>query len=382
MKTIAGALVVFASLLTRSYAQESAELAQPPNGDNQKAEASQWIGPVKVTITYHSPRVHFQGKERTGHIWGELIPYGFFDEGFGPSKSTPWRTGANETTRISFSHDVKVEGKDVHAGTYGLFLVLEKSGPWTWILSKDFNGWGSFQYDAKADVLRAPVEAKEAPFTEFLTYGFDERLPGSSVAYLQWENKRVPMKIEVPNVNEVWVAEMRRQLLSWPGFNYRNWQQAAQFCADNKVNLPEALIWADKAINEPFRNAVSGKESFATLHTKADVLWAMERDNEAEATMDKALHMSETDVNQVHQYGIKLLKAGKKEKAVEVFKLNARQHPEEKFVTYAGLARGFTAVGDKENAIKNWESALQNVPESQKPNLSVYQKALQDLKGK
>jgi tetratricopeptide (TPR) repeat protein len=275
-----------------------------------------------------------------------------------------------------------VEGKDVPAGTYGLFLVLDKSGPWTWILSKDFNGWGSFQYDPKADVLRAPVQTKDAPFTEFLTYGFDERLPGSAVAYLQWENKRVPMKIEVPNVNEVWVAEMRRQLLSWPGFNYRNWQQAAQFCADNKVNLPEALVWADKAIKEPFRNAVHGKESFSTLHTKADVLWAMERDNEAEATIDKALHLPDTDVGQVHQYGMKLLKSGKKEKAMEVFKLNMQQHPEEKFTTHVGMARGYTALGDKENAIKNWETALQNVPEIQQPNLPVYQKALQDLKGK
>lgn len=146
MKKIAALLVLFASLFTEVYAQESAELPQPPNGDNQKAEVSQWIGPVKVTITYHSPRVHFQNKERTGHIWGELIPYGFFDEGFGPSKSTPWRSGANETTRIAFSHDVKVEGRDVPAGTYGLFLALDKTGPWTWILSSNANGWGSFQY--------------------------------------------------------------------------------------------------------------------------------------------------------------------------------------------------------------------------------------------
>src|ERR1700730_10960684 len=96
------------SLSIRS--QELAELAQPPNGNNQKAKVSQWIGPVEISIAYHSPRVHFNGAERTGHIWGELVPFGMFDEGFGPSKSTPWRAGANETTAITFSHDVKVEG--------------------------------------------------------------------------------------------------------------------------------------------------------------------------------------------------------------------------------------------------------------------------------
>ena len=39
-------------------------------------------------------------------------------------------------------------------------------------------------------------------------------------------------------------------------------------------------------------------------------------------------------------------------------------------------------MGDKEKTIKNWEIALQNVPESQKSNRAVYEKALQDLKAK
>jgi hypothetical protein len=379
---LALSLVVLPGLSFQAPGQELSELAQPPNGDNQKAEVSQWIGPVKISITYHSPRVHFQGAERTGHIWGELIPYGFFDDGFGPSKAQPWRTGANETTRISFSDGVKIEGKDVPAGTYGLFLELDKTGPWTWILSRKSYGWGAYQYDAKDDVLRAPIQPKDAPFTEFLTYGFDERMPNSAVAFLQWENKRIPMKIEVPNVTEIYVAEIRKQLLAWPGFNYRNWQQAAQFCADNKVNLDEALVWADKAINEPFRGAVQGRQDFATLRTKAAVLSAMGRVDESDSVMDKALHMPATDVGAVHQYGMTLLRAGKKDKAMDVFKLNAQQHPDEKFITFVGLARGYTALGDKANAIKNWETALKNVPEDQKANLPVYQKALQGLKSK
>src|SRR6202040_2398141 len=107
--------------------------------------------------------------------------------------------GANETTTITFSHDVKVEGKDLKAGAYGLFLDVEKSGPWTWVFSKAAKGWGSFQYDPKDDVLRVPVDPIEAPYTEFMTFGFDERRPASTVAYLQWEKKRIPLKIEVPN---------------------------------------------------------------------------------------------------------------------------------------------------------------------------------------
>src|SRR5262245_8681814 len=80
--------------------QMLSELSRPPGGTglSQRAEVSQWIGPVQVTIGYHSPSVHARGADRTGHIWGELVPYCLFDEGFGPSTATPWRAGANETT--------------------------------------------------------------------------------------------------------------------------------------------------------------------------------------------------------------------------------------------------------------------------------------------
>ncbi len=362
------------------FGQELAELAQPPDGDNQKAEVSQWIGPVKISIAYHSPRVHFKGAERTGHIWGELIPFGFFDDGFGPSKAMPWRAGANESTTITFSHDVKVDGKDVRAGTYALFLVLEKSGPWSWIFSNNAIGWGAYQYDPKNDVLRVPTSPQDAPATEFLTYGFDDRLPHSAVAFLQWENKRIPFKIEVPNVNDIYVVQLRKQLQSWPGFNYQAWQNAAQFCADSKVNLEEALLWAEKAIKEPFRGTGPGHEDFSTLGTKAAVLTAMARESEADATLDKALHLPATEAVAVHRYAMTLLREGKKEKAMEIFKFNFKQHPDEKFYTFVGLARGYTALGDKENAIKNWEIALKNVPEVQRPNLPTYENALKDLR--
>src|SRR4051812_36238236 len=82
-------------------------LTLPPDGDNQKASVAQWIGPVKVTIDYNSPDVHGpNGEDRAGHIWGELVHYGFIDQGFGESKAAPWRAGANQNTTISFSHDV------------------------------------------------------------------------------------------------------------------------------------------------------------------------------------------------------------------------------------------------------------------------------------
>lgn len=365
-----------------AIAQELSELPLPPNGMNQRAEVSQWIGLVKVTIAYHSPNVHgVAGRDRTGHIWGELVKYGMFDDGFGPSKAAPWRAGANESTTITVSHDVKIGGRDLRAGTYALFLELQPNGPWTWILSSQI-GWGAYQYDPKYDVLRVDATPEPVAYTEFLTYGFDDRRIDSASAYLQWEKQRIGFRIDVPNSLQLYVDQMRRDLLGWPGFNYQNWAAAAQFCADNKINLEEALVWADKAINEPFRNAAQGREDFFTLRTKGAVLRAMGRDAEADAVMDKAIGKPDAPVAAVHQYGAALIAAGKKERAMQVFKLNRDRHPEDTFVTYVGLARGYTAVGDVKNAIANWEIAIRNIPESQKPNLPAYEQALKALKDK
>jgi hypothetical protein len=363
-------------------AQELSELAQPPNGMNQKAEISQWIGLVKVTITYHSPNVHGGGgRDRTGHIWGEIVKYGMFDDGYGPSTSAPWRAGANETTTITLSHNVRIAGHEVQVGTYGLFLEIAPSGPWTWILSTQI-GWGAYQYDPKYDVVRVPATPQPAAYTEFLTYGFDERRLDSAVAFLQWEKQRAAFTIEVPNSLQLYVDQMRKDLLGWPGFNYQNWQNAAQFCADHKINLDEALVWSDKAIREPFRNAAQGHEDFSTLGTKAAVLNAMGRDTEAEAVMDRAVEMPDAPVMGIHRYATSLIASGKKDKALATFKLNRQRHPDDTFVTYVGLARGYTAVGETNNAIANWELAIKNIPENQRPNLPAYEQALKALRAK
>jgi len=58
--------------------QVQSELSLPPNGKNQRAEVSQWIGLVKITISYHSPNVHGGGgRDRAGHIWGESLKWYF-----------------------------------------------------------------------------------------------------------------------------------------------------------------------------------------------------------------------------------------------------------------------------------------------------------------
>jgi hypothetical protein len=356
-----------------------AQLSLPPSGDNQKSSVTQWMGPVSVTINYSSPNVHGpNGEDRTGHIWGELVHYGFIDQGYGTSKAAPWRAGANENTTITFSHDVKINGKDLKAGTYGVFLDVEKEGPWHWIFSNNSAAWGSYFYDPKDDALRVETVPVEAPNTEWLTYEFEDRSLSSTNAYLQWEKKKIPFKIEVPNVNEIYVNKLRGELEgTMMGFTNQPWMAAAQFCAQNKINLDEALRWADNAISGNF----IGREEFSSLQTKALVLLAMGKDSEADVIMEKAVKLPTATLLDIHQYGRTLIAAGKNQKALEIFKLNRQRNPDDKFTTYVGLARGYTAIGDKKNAIKHWEVAIKNIPDNQKAYLRFYEEELKKLKG-
>jgi tetratricopeptide (TPR) repeat protein len=198
---------------------------------------------------------------------------------------------------------------------------------------------------------------------------------------LEWERKRIPLAIDVPNVLDIYVDEMRRELDGWPGFNYQNWQTAAQFCASNKINLDEALVWADKAIREPFRGAAFGHEDFSTLNTKAAVLEAMGRAAEADVLMARALTLPGTPSFLLYAYGMQLLRSRKNDTALAVFEQNAAQHPEEPYWTELGLARGYTAKGDKARAIRAWENALAHVPDYDKDSIPQHQQTLKALKG-
>jgi hypothetical protein len=364
-------------LLVWGISATAQQLTTPPSGDNQKSKVTQFIGPVEVSIAYSSPDVHGpNGEDRTGKIWGEVAHFGFIDQGFGTSKAAPWRAGANENTVFTVSHDVKIEGKELKAGTYGLFLAVAKEGAYTWIFSKNSSSWGSYFYDAKEDALRVDVSPEDAPYKEWLTFGFEDRLPSSVKAYLRWEKKRIPFTIEVPNINEVYVSKMREDLRSSVGFKQENWLTAAQFCAQNKIHLEEALTWVDQSVSTPF----IGVENFNTYQTRAAIYQAMGKTTEANAQMDKAIKDPAATVQDIHQYGRALLNNGQKEKAMEIFKFNAQKNPQDKFTPNVGLARAYTAAGDKKNAIKHWELALKNLPENQKQFLPQYEAEVKKLK--
>lgn len=335
----------------------------PPSGDNQRCEVTQWMGPVSVTVDYHSPDVHAPtGEDRSGHIWGELVPWGIapnpFYPNFGTAEKMPWRGGANENTTIRFSHDVEVEGQPLAAGIYGLHLI---PGPEEWgvIFSRNSTSWGSFFYDPSEDALRVTVKPETAEYREWLTYDFVDHQLDSSVLTLHWERLRIPIRIAVPHVVDLYVSLLDDELRGSPGFLWQSWDAAAQFLLGRQARPEKALEWARVAAS-PTR----GQPNFQTLMTLSQALSANGQGEESETAFHQALEDPSATAGQIHQAARQLIAGGQQQKAMEVFQMNFDRF-KGAWPTEVGMARGLSALGRYKEALGHAEKALEQARERQ-----------------
>ncbi len=322
------------------------QITLPPSGNNQKSEVSQYLGLVKVTITYSSPDVG--GRK----IWGELVPYGMANLGIFKSTEqnpSPWRAGANENTTISFSHDVEIEGKPLKAGLYGLHMIPGNS-EFIVIFSNTTTAWGSFYYVPSEDALRVPVKPVPCEFNEFLTYEFTDRLQNSATARLKWAELAVPFKISVPNGDDLYIQKLRKDLVGPLGFNWLNVVAAANFCTTKKLNLEEALGWVQSLIDRNIKY-------FPIYNSKGNVLAAMGKQAEADAVMLEAINLPDANPAQITNYGRSLIGQKRNKEALAVFQAGDKKFPGNS-ITLLGLARGYSAMGDHKQALKYAQAAL------------------------
>lgn len=339
-------LFIAAALLAVTSVQAQKILTpSTPAGGNKRASVGETIGITNVDIHYNRPGV----KGREGKIWGQLVPAGFTDQGYGTNKSTPWRAGANEATTIEFDTDVKIEGKAVPQGKYALYIAYDPNES-TLIFSKSNTSWGSFFYDTKDDVLRVKVKPVATDKSvEWLKYEFTDQTETSATVSLLWEKLAIPFKVEVDLV-KTQLELFRKELQSDKGFSWQSWQTAAQWSVDHNTNLEEALRWAELSLDP----RVGGERNFTSLSTRAQVLNKLNRGAEALEVMREAMPMG--NMTQLHQYGRSLLIQKQSKEALEVFQLNYNKNPD-KFTTLMGLARGYSAVGDYNKALEYIQKA-------------------------
>ena len=310
---------------------------------SQAAEVKQRVALTDITIKYHRPLVN--GRK----IWGGLVPYG-----------KVWRAGANENTTIEFSDPVSVEGQPLPQGMYGLHMI-PNADSWTVIFSKTNTGWGSYSYDQKEDALRVTV--KPQPLTEpkeALEFDFEDLKPDSTAVTLKWEKVGVPFTVSVKDADQT-LHNIQAQLKGRGQFTWQALDEAAQFCLSRKINLDEALRWADASIQN--------EERFDNLSTKADILKALNRPDEAKTVWNRALEIAKAP--QLYTYGRQLQNQKKGAEAMEIFKDVAKRFPQGVY-GYLAQARIKSTAGDFAGATSDAKQAQAAAPtDAQKQSIQA-----------
>jgi hypothetical protein len=109
-----------------------------------------------------------------------------------PMEGKVWRTGANEATVFEVDKAVKIEGKDLPAGKYGLFTIANGK-EWTIIFNKTWKQWGAYDYKQGDDILRVNVKSEKAKqFAEKMTFNINK----DGEVTLLWGDIAVDFKVK------------------------------------------------------------------------------------------------------------------------------------------------------------------------------------------
>ena len=170
MKQLLFSAVLFLSLVA-SGQEDKSKRPSPPATAKETIKSG-----AIISIDYSQPSV----KGRT--IGKDLEPM----------EGKVWRSGANEATVFEVNKDVKVEGKALPAGKYGLFTIMN-GDEWTIIFSKTWKQWGAFSYKDADDALRVKVKGgKTKAFAEKLTYAVSK----DGKVSLMWGDKQVDFTVK------------------------------------------------------------------------------------------------------------------------------------------------------------------------------------------
>ena len=226
MRSIFFTILFFISYL--NYSQINTPRTSP------EAEISQIVGLTDIDVEYSRPSM--RGRE----IFGNVVPFGKI-----------WRTGADSSTKISFSTDVVIGDKKVNAGTYSVFSIPEKNN-WSVIFYSDVDLWGVPKdwSDEKIAFISTFKTGKTQSSVESFTISFDNMTNNDVDMTFSWSDVSVYLNIKVPT--KKLVSDNIKEVMSGTPTASDYYASAVYYRQEN-VNLDLALEWINKSI-EMFEN--------------------------------------------------------------------------------------------------------------------------------
>ena len=248
--------------------------------ESQRQEIAQTIGDTRVALVYHRPNQ--KGRAIFGCETTDVVPSGEKTYPCLVPSGQVWRTGANENTTFETNQDLKIDGKTLPAGKYGLHMIPGKV-EWTVIFSKSNADWGSFSYKQENDQLRIMAKPQTAEMQETMSINFENVRATSADVVVRWEKMRVPFTVDVGDVNGRVLSDIRKQMTALKADDARTPVQAASYIYNQKwtANYNEAIGWLDASLKT--------KETANALGLKAYLLAETGKKAEAITTAERAV---------------------------------------------------------------------------------------------
>lgn len=224
MKKIA--VILFALSVSFSL---KAQIQTPAPSPFSKLE--QKVGLTDVTVEYSRPGM--KGRK----IFGDLVPFGAI-----------WRTGANQNTKITFSDDVTVEGKELKAGSYALY-TRPNEAVWEVFFYADTENWGNPQeWDASKVAATVKVETYEMPMPiETFTITIDDLHNNGGTLGILWENTYVGVDFVVPTVDKA-IKSIEDAMANKKDLDANDYFAAGSYYFAEGMNMEQAKEWVNKAV--------------------------------------------------------------------------------------------------------------------------------------
>ena len=150
---------------------------------SQRARVDQTVAFTEISVVYGRP----VARGRTLFGDSALVKWG-----------TIWHPGADSATRVRFNHDVTIEGRDVKAGEYSVWLIPRANAPWTFILSRAAHVFHQPYPGEPSDAYRFEVTPERGGHMETLTFYFPVVLRDEAVMRIHWGEMMVPVRIKAP----------------------------------------------------------------------------------------------------------------------------------------------------------------------------------------
>jgi hypothetical protein len=168
-------LIALPTTTTHACAQSAAYPA------SQRGSVTQSVAYTSISIVYGRPVA------RGRALFGSLVPW-----------DAIWHPGADSATRMTFNHDLVINGKTLRAGEYTLWLIPREHSPWSLIFSRAAHVFHKPYPGEQYEVMRVEATPIQASDVESLTIYFPKVLRDEAEMRIQWGTMALPVQIKAP----------------------------------------------------------------------------------------------------------------------------------------------------------------------------------------